>query len=102
MEIDLDLYRKTVTISEKPPVRLSVIDVWPAHATRTLVFLHGWGGQARQWVHQLRHFCEENRVIAYDMRGHAASDKPHSLCSGLRGAGGRKSRNLALRHAAKV
>ncbi len=78
MEIDLDLYRKTVTISEKPPVRLSVIDVWPTHATRTLVFLHGWGGQARQWVHQLRHFCEENRVIAYDMRGHAASDKPHS------------------------
>jgi len=78
MEIDLDLYRKTVAVSEDPLVRLSVIDVWPANASRTAVFLHGYGGQARQWVKQLRHFCEENRVIAYDFRGHATSDKPDS------------------------
>ena len=36
MEIDLDLYRKMVPISKDPPVRLSVIDVWPTQATRTL------------------------------------------------------------------
>ncbi len=58
MEIDLELYRPDVwTGSEESGIRLSVIDVEPEHAQRTLVFLHGFGGWATQWRRQLRFFA---------------------------------------------
>jgi long-chain acyl-CoA synthetase len=76
MEVDLELYRQDVRVSAQPPVRLSVIDIYPEHARRTLVFLHGFGGQARQWGYQLRDFSISNRVIAIDLRGHGRSDRP--------------------------
>jgi len=45
MEIDLELYRHDVWSGpEESGIRLSVIDVQPEHAGRTLVFLHGFGG----------------------------------------------------------
>jgi long-chain acyl-CoA synthetase len=78
MEIDLELYREDVLVSSEPKVRLSVIDVKPAHPRRTIVFLHGFGGKAIQWVYQLKFFSDENRVIAPDLRGHGSSDKPAS------------------------
>ncbi len=76
MDVDLDLYRREVLVSRRPRVRLSVIDIHPEHPQHTLVFIHGFGGQARQWIYQVRAFSMTNRVIAPDLRGHGLSDKP--------------------------
>lgn len=76
MDIDLDLYRHEVRVSTNPLVRLSAIDISPDHPQRTIVFIHGFGGQAEQWHYQLQKFALENRVIALDLRGHGLSDKP--------------------------
>src|SRR6266487_367318 len=78
MDIDLDLYRHELRVSTNPLVRLSAIDISPDHPQRTLVFIHGFGGQASQWQYQLQKFSLENRVIALDLRGHGLSDKPAS------------------------
>jgi long-chain acyl-CoA synthetase len=76
MAIDLALYRRQVRVSKEPLVRLSVIDVPPDHPQRTIVFVHGFGGQASQWQHQLHQFSFSNRVVALDLRGHGLSDRP--------------------------
>ncbi|HMN27637.1 MAG TPA: alpha/beta fold hydrolase, partial [Caldilineaceae bacterium] len=76
MELDLELYRHEVTVSTQPRVQLSVLDVAPAAAQKTLVLLHGFGGEARQWRYQIQHFAESQRVIAFDLRGHGHADKP--------------------------
>jgi long-chain acyl-CoA synthetase len=78
MQIDLELYRRDVRVSNQPKTHLSVIDISPDHPARTLVFLHGYGGQARQWIYQLQTFSLQNRVIAIDLRGHGQSDRPNS------------------------
>jgi len=78
MELDLELYRRDVLVSDEPHVRLSAIDIGPEEAERTMVFLHGFGGRATQWKNQLKFFCEDNRVVALDLRGHGASDRPAS------------------------
>ena len=78
MNIDLDLYRHEVRVSTNPLVRLSAIDISPDRPQRTIVFIHGFGGYAGQWVYQLQKFSLENRVIALDLRGHGLSDKPAS------------------------
>jgi long-chain acyl-CoA synthetase len=77
MDVDLELYRREVHVSIQPLVRLSAIDISPDRPQRTFVFIHGFGGQATQWVYQLRQFSLENRVIALDLRGHGRSDKPN-------------------------
>ena len=74
MQLDLELYRREVRVSTHPLVRLSAIDIAPDHAQRTLVFVHGYGGQATQWRYQLSHFAAANRVIALDLRGHGRSE----------------------------
>ncbi len=76
MTVDLELYRNEVRVSENPPVTLSIIDIAPELPRRTLIFLHGFGGQARQWQYQLLQFSTENRVIAIDLRGHGRSTAP--------------------------
>ncbi len=76
MEIDLELYRREVRTSETPRIRLSAIDIAPDRPLRTLVFVHGFGGQATQWRYQLSHFALANRVVALDLRGHGRSDRP--------------------------
>jgi len=78
MNIDLALYREWVTVSQDPLVRLSIIDIQPERPRNTIVFLHGFGGWATQWKHQLRALADDNRVIAPDLRGHGHSDKPRS------------------------
>lgn len=74
--MDLELYRREVVVSQHPRVQLSVIDVHPEHPQRTLIFIHGFGGEARQWKYQLQAFGLKDRVIAPDLRGHGLSDKP--------------------------
>lgn len=78
MNIDLDLYRHEVRVSTNPLVRLSAIDISPDHPQRTFVFIHGFGGQSRQWHYQMQRFAVDNRVVALDLRGHGLSDKPGS------------------------
>jgi len=78
MKLDLELYRRDLIVSEQPRIQLSVIDLGPQDASRTLVLLHGYGGRALQWEHQLRFFSDDYRVIAPDMRGHGQSDAPPS------------------------
>ncbi len=78
MEVDLELYRREVRLPGLPPVRLSAIDISPDHPARTMVFIHGFGGNATQWVYQLRRFSDDSRVIALDLRGHGLSDKPEA------------------------
>lgn len=79
MEIDIELYRREVRVSASPFVRLQAIDISPDRPRRTLVFLHGFGGQASQWRYQLQTFSRDNRVIALDLRGHGLSDKPPGM-----------------------
>lgn len=76
--LDLELYRKEVVVSQQPHIRLSVIDAGRSPAERTLLFLHGFGGFAMQWEHQLIEFADQNRVVAPDWRGHGLSDRPAS------------------------
>lgn len=76
MEIDLELYRREVRVSENPSVQLSLIDIAPERPRYTIVFIHGYGGDVTQWQYQLNTFSLDNRVIALDLRGHGRSDKP--------------------------
>ncbi|HLF00467.1 MAG TPA: alpha/beta fold hydrolase, partial [Anaerolineales bacterium] len=76
MDIDLELYRHEVRVSNSPLIRLSAIDISPDRPQWTMVFVHGFGGQASQWKYQLRKFSNANRVIALDLRGHGQSDAP--------------------------
>jgi long-chain acyl-CoA synthetase len=78
MEVDLELYREELLVTDNPPVRLSYIEVAPEHPVGTMVFVHGYGGYAMQWTNQLKAFSDSYRVIAYDVRGHGASDAPYS------------------------
>jgi long-chain acyl-CoA synthetase len=78
MEVDLELYREELLISEQPPVRLSYIEVTPENPAGTMLFVHGYGGYAMQWKNQLKAFSDNYRVIAYDLRGHGRSDAPYT------------------------
>ncbi|MGW8249169.1 MAG: alpha/beta fold hydrolase [Anaerolineales bacterium] len=62
-------------MSLHPRIELSIIDIHPERPQGTLVFLHGFGGQATQWIYQLRAFSDSNHVLAIDQRGHGQSDK---------------------------
>jgi long-chain acyl-CoA synthetase len=83
MALDVELYRRTIyvptTHRSHTPRQISVIDIHPEDATRTLLFVHGYGGSAMQWLYQLRFFGQSMHVIAPDLRGHGLSDDPHGL-----------------------
>jgi long-chain acyl-CoA synthetase len=83
MALDVELYRRTVyvplTDAAQKLRRISAIDIEPEGATRTLVLVHGYGGNALQWLYQLRLFGQTVRVVAPDLRGHGFSDDPTSL-----------------------
>jgi non-heme chloroperoxidase len=55
-----------------------------------LLLVHGWAQTAEQFAHQFDALSEHYRVIAYDHRGHGASDRPdhgyriHRLAADLR------------------
>jgi len=57
-------------------MHLSVVDVWPEGATKTLVFVHGYAGCAETWEYQVNHFARRYRVVVPDLRGHGQSDAP--------------------------
>lgn len=76
--LDVELYRTTLRLSRQPLVRLSAIDIAPDHPDHTLVFIHGFAGNATQWRNQLTHFSSLNRVVAIDLRGHGRSEAPEN------------------------
>jgi long-chain acyl-CoA synthetase len=78
MEVDLELYREEVVLSENPLMRMSVIEVAPEEPVGTILMIHGFGGHAMQWQNQLKTFADRYRVIAPDLRGHRHSDAPYS------------------------
>ncbi|MTV25368.1 alpha/beta hydrolase [Nitriliruptoraceae bacterium ZYF776] len=63
--------------------RLAAQVAGPDDAPATVVLVHGWGMGRRYWFHQLRDLATDLRVVAYDHRGHGASqvawDDDHSL-----------------------
>lgn len=78
IQLDLDLYRVDVPIPGLADVSLSVIDIYPDGAEKTIFFLHGFAGCAETWEYQINHFALEYRVIVPDLRGHGQSDAPFS------------------------
>ncbi|HEX6108239.1 MAG TPA: alpha/beta fold hydrolase, partial [Ktedonobacteraceae bacterium] len=89
MALDTELYRRTIYTSVDRHAqklrRISVIDIHPEGATRTLVLVHGYGGSATQWLYQLQFFGQTMRVVAPDMRGHGMSDDPENLAYTMNG-----------------
>ncbi|HLE22774.1 MAG TPA: alpha/beta fold hydrolase, partial [Anaerolineales bacterium] len=76
MQVDIELYRRELRLEDGPRLALSCIDIAPEDPERAMVFLHGFGGSARQWRYQLTHFADRHRVLALDLRGHGLSDQP--------------------------
>ena len=78
MALDIDLYRRIVTVpaqrGTQRPRRISVIDIYPAGATQTILFIHGFGGNVSQWLYQMRFFGQSMRLIAPNLRGHGLSE----------------------------
>lgn len=57
-------------------VRLAVYEAGPADGV-PIVFIHGFGQSGLSWLRQFDSpLVESCRLIAFDLRGHAASDKP--------------------------
>jgi pimeloyl-ACP methyl ester carboxylesterase len=46
------------------------------HGRPVLVFVHGWMCDMTSWKYQFAAFAKTHRVIALDLPGHGASDKP--------------------------
>ena len=76
VQLDFDLYRVGVPIPGVAGDELSVVDINPPGADRTIIFVHGYGGCAETWEHQINYFSRPFRVIAPDLRGHGQSDAP--------------------------
>ena len=76
VQLDLNLYRVEVPISGLADACLSVVDVHPERAVKTLFFLHGYAGCAETWEYQINHFGHQYRLVVPDLRGHGQSDAP--------------------------
>ena len=76
IQLDYSLYRVDVPIRGLSDVELSVVDIWPEGAEKTIMFVHGYAGCAETWEYQINHFARECRVVAPDLRGHGQSDAP--------------------------
>ena len=74
MQLDLELYREEAQVEAN--VQISYIRIAPERPLHTIVFVHGFGGRARQWRYQIEEFALHNEVIALDLRGHGRSSRP--------------------------
>lgn len=83
MPLELDRYRKEITVAGTSPVRLSIIDIGPFEppGRGTIVCLHGAAGNADQWANQIEHLAPHYRIVAPDLRGHGKSEIPRSAYS---------------------
>ncbi|MBP8057593.1 MAG: alpha/beta fold hydrolase [Chloroflexi bacterium] len=78
IQLDFDLYRVKVPIRGVANAHLSVLDLQPEGATKTIMFLHGYAGVLESWEFQINHFARSYRVVAPDLRGHGQSDAPYT------------------------
>lgn len=78
IQLDFSLYRVGVPIRGVSDMDLSVVDLWPEGAGKTLLFIHGYAGCAETWEYQINYFASGYRVVAPDLRGHGQSDAPFS------------------------
>ncbi|MCB0038022.1 MAG: alpha/beta hydrolase, partial [Anaerolineales bacterium] len=79
IQYDYDLYRRKVPIRGVADAELSVLDLWPEGAERTIMFVHGYAGVLESWEFQINYFARNHyRVIAPDLRGHGQSDAPYT------------------------
>ncbi|MEA3339423.1 MAG: alpha/beta fold hydrolase, partial [Chloroflexota bacterium] len=76
IQLDFSLYRGDVPIRGVSDMELSVVDIWPEGAEKTIMFIHGYAGCAETWEYQVNHFARAYRVVAPDLRGHGQSDAP--------------------------
>jgi long-chain acyl-CoA synthetase len=76
IQLDFDLYRVDVPIRGLSGMELSVIDLRPEEAEKTIMFVHGYAGCAETFEYQINHFARRFRVVAPDLRGHGQSDAP--------------------------
>lgn len=80
MSFDVDLHRHTIKLPNRlangGTLEMSVVEGGAADAAQTMVFIHGFGGRAAYWEHQLDQFQADYRVIALDLRGHGYTDAP--------------------------
>ena len=76
IQLDFSLYRVDVPIRGLADMKLSVVDLWPERAEKTIVLIHGYSGCAEMWEYQINHFARDYRVVAPDLRGHGQSDAP--------------------------
>lgn len=74
MQLDLELYREEAQV--EGDVQISYIHIAPERPLHTILFIHGFGGRARQWRYQIEQFALHNEVIALDLRGHGRSSRP--------------------------
>src|SRR2546429_9894671 len=83
MALDIELYRRNIYVpagyGTQNLRRISGIDIHPEGATQTLVFVHGFGGDVSQWLHQLRFFGQSMHLNAPNLRGHGLSEDPAGL-----------------------
>jgi pimeloyl-ACP methyl ester carboxylesterase len=56
--------------------KIAVLMAGPPDAVESIVFLHGLGGALSTWASVLGAFAETYRIVAVDLPGHGASDKP--------------------------
>lgn len=67
---------RTEVVELADGTKLVALMAGPADVTESIVFLHGLGGSQSTWASVLGHFAETYRVVAVDLPGHGASDKP--------------------------
>lgn len=67
---------QTESIALADGTTLSALVAGPTGATETLVFVHGLGGSQSTWASVLSGFVDNYRIVAIDLPGHGASDKP--------------------------
>lgn len=78
IQLDFDLYRVKVPMPDIANAYLSVVDLWPEGANKTILFQHGYAGVLESFEYQMNHFARQHRVVAPDLRGHGQSDAPYS------------------------
>jgi pimeloyl-ACP methyl ester carboxylesterase len=76
--LDAPLPGRATQVTSWDGTRLAARVAGPEDAPATVVLAHGWGMSSRFWVHQLRELARRHRVVAYDQRGHADSERPAS------------------------
>lgn len=56
-------------------LRICYLEAGPPDADQTLVFVHGWSGNAQNWWDQFELFQRNYRVVVFDLPGHGKSER---------------------------